>query len=134
SAEAIDFADLPPIGEPSDPIVRRPLGVFVNGDVELLEYSNGVHALVWPTDNEPGRATVRVRFGGGLQSFTEEEAPYIRLGQAALFSSGIGPLGQNELDRLATGRKRGLNFRIQDGTFVFEGHTRASDVADQIYL
>lgn len=134
SAEAIDFADLPPIGEPSDPIVRRPLGVFVNGDVELLEYSNGVHALVWPTDNEPGRATVRVRFGGGLQSFTEEEAPYIRLGQAALFSSGIGPLGQNELDRLATGRKLGLNFRIQDGTFVFEGQTRASDVADQIYL
>jgi zinc protease len=134
SAEAIDFADLPPIGEPSAPLVRAPLGVFQRGDVEQLEFANGVRALIWPTENEPGRATVRVRFGGGLQSFTDDEAAYIRLGQAALVSSGIGPLGQNELDRLATGRKLGLTFRIQDGTFVFEGLTRADDVADQIYL
>ena len=134
SAEAIDFADLPPIGEPTAPVMRAPLGVFQRADVEQLEFANGVRALIWPTENEPGRATVRVRFGGGLQSFTDEEAAYIRLGQAALVSSGIGPLGQNELDRLATGRKLGLGFRIEDGTFVFEGLTRADDVADQIYL
>ncbi len=134
SAEAIDFADLPPIGTPSPPLVRAPLGVFPSGDVEKLEFANGVRALVWPTENEPGRATVRVRFGSGMQGFTDEEAAYIQLGKAALISAGIGPLGQNELDRLATGRKLGLSFRIEDGTFVFEGATRASDVADQIYL
>ncbi len=134
SAEAIDFADLPPIGTPQAPILRAPLGVFQAGDVEQLNFANGVRALVWPTENEPGRATVRVRFGGGLQSFTDDEAAYIRLGQAALFGSGIGPLGQNELDRLANGRKLGFTFRIEEGTFVFEGATRASDVADQIYL
>jgi zinc protease len=111
-----------------------PLGLFPSGDVERLDFANGVRALVWPTENEPGRATVRVRFGAGLQGFTDDEAAYIQLGQAALISSGIGPLGQNELDRLATGRKLGLSFRIEDGTFVFEGATRASDVADQIYL
>lgn len=134
SAEAIDFADLPPIGEPQAPVSRAPLGVFQGGDVEQLTFANGVRALVWPTENEPGRATVRVRFGSGLQGFSDDEATYIQLGRAALVSSGIGPLGQNELDRLATGRKLGLSFRVEDGTFVFEGLTRASDVADQIYL
>ncbi|HEY6815544.1 MAG TPA: insulinase family protein, partial [Croceibacterium sp.] len=134
SAEAIDFADLPAIGEAQTPMLRAPLGVFQYGDVEQVNYANGVRALVWRTENEPGRATVRVRFGGGLQSFTDEEAAYIRLGQAALMGSGIGPLGQNELDRVTTGRKLGLTFRIEEGTFVFEGLTRADDVADQIYL
>jgi zinc protease len=134
SAEAIDFADLPPIGEPQAPVSRAPLGIFQGGDVEQLAFANGVRALIWPTENEPGRATVRVRFGSGLQGFADDEAAYIQLGKAALFSSGIGPLGQNELDRLATGRKLGLSFRVEEGTFVFEGLTRASDVADQIYL
>jgi zinc protease len=134
SAEAIDFADLPPVGEAQAPVSRAPLGIFQGGDVEQLTFANGVRALVWPTENEPGRATVRVRFGSGLQAFADDEAAYIQLGRAALVSSGIGPLGQNELDRLATGRKLGLSFRIEEGTFVFEGLTRASDVADQIYL
>ena len=134
SAEAIDFADLPPIGEPQAPVSRTPLGIFQGGDVEQLTFANGVRALVWPTTNEPGRATVRVRFGSGLQGFSDDEAAYIQLGKAALVSSGIGPLGQNELDRLATGRKLGLSFRVEEGAFVFEGLTRATDVADQIYL
>jgi zinc protease len=134
AAEAVNFADLPAIGAPQDPVTRAPLGIFQGGDVEQLDFANGVRALIWPTVNEPGRATVRVRFGSGRRGFTDDEAAYIQLGQAALFSSGIGPLGQNELDRLATGRKLGLSFRIDDGTFVFEGLTRASDVADQIYL
>lgn len=134
SAEAIDFADLPAIGAPQPPVSRVPLGLFPSGDVEQLEFANGVRALIWPTENEPGRATVRVRFGAGMQGFADDETPYIQLGQAALISAGIGPLGQNELDRIATGRKLGLTFRIEDGTFVFDGATRASDVADQIYL
>ncbi len=134
SAEAINFADLPAIGQPQAPVVRAPVGIFQGVDVERLEFANGVRALVWPTENEPGRATVRVRFGSGLQGFTDDEAAYIQLGKAALVGSGIGPLGQNELDRLATGRKLGLTFRVEDGSFEFEGLTRASDVADQIYL
>jgi zinc protease len=52
----------------------------------------------------------------------------------ALVPSGIGPLGQNEIDRILTGRKIGLDFKIEDGAFMFEGLTRADDVADQLYL
>lgn len=134
SVEAIRFADLPPIGPPADPILREPLGLFPVGDVEKLEYANGVRALLWPTDNEPGRATVRVRFGKGRESFKPDEGVYALLGQLALVSSGFGEVNQNQLELLAAGRKIGFNFRIEDGTFEFEGLTRAEDVADQLYL
>ncbi len=134
SGEAIRFADLPPVGTPGQPVLREPLGVFVNNDVERIEFANGVRALLWPTDNEPGRATVRVRFGRGLQSVRADEGAYLQLGKAALVGSGLGNLGQNELDRLASGRKLGFDFKVEDGSFVFEGQTRASDVADQLYL
>ena len=131
TSEAISFADLPPVGAPAAPVSREPLGVF---DVEKVTFANGVRALLWPTDNEPGRATVRVRFGQGLSAFAPEEGVYARLGESALVGSGMGELGQNELDRLSTGRKLGFNFRMEEGTFVFEGLTRAEDVADQLYL
>jgi len=134
SSTAIAFADLPPIGTPAAPVLREPLGIFVNGDVERVEFANGVRALLWPTTNEPGRATVRVRFGNGLEAIAPEEAPYVQLGNLALVSSGIGNLNQNDLDRLASGRKLGFNFRVEEARFVFEGQTRADDVADQLYL
>jgi len=56
------------------------------------------------------------------------------LGQLALVGSGVGPLDQNQLEALAAGRKLGFSFGIEDGSFVFEGQTRAEDVADQLYL
>jgi len=134
SATAVAFADLPPVGPPAPPVLREPLGVFVNNDIERVEFANGVRALLWPTTNEPGRATVRVRFGNGLEAISPEEAPYVQLGNMALVSSGLGKLDQNDLDRLASGRKLSFNFRVEEGTFVFEGLTRADDVADQLYL
>lgn len=134
SVEAIRFADLPPIGAPTDPVLREPLGLFPVGDVEKLEYANGVRALLWPTDNEPGRATVRVRFGNGREGFRTDEGVYAMLGQMALVSSGFGEVDQNQLELLAAGRKISFNFRIEDGSFEFEGLTRAEDVTDQLYL
>ncbi len=137
SGEAIVFSDLPPIGAPASPTLSEPLGAFAGPyltDVEKLTFANGARALLWPTDNEPGRATVRVRFGNGLQAFSREEAPYVDLGQIALMSTGMGPLDQNDLDRITAGRKLGLRFHLEEGAFVFEGLTRAEDVADQLYL
>lgn len=131
AAQAIAFADLPPIGTPAAPIAREPLGLL---DIEKLTFANGVRALIWKTTNEPGRATVRVRFGSGYRGFTPDQTPYIQLGEMALVASGEGPLGEEELDRISTGRKLGFDFRIEDGVFVFDGGTRPADVADQLYL
>lgn len=131
SAETIDFADLPAIGTPGEIIAREPHAI---GNVERVEFANGVSALVLANDYEPGRVAVKVRFGAGMRAFDPEDAPYIALGEAALVSSGLGDLGAEGLDRLATGRKLGFDFSIGEGVFTFDAMTRKQDLADQLYL
>lgn len=131
SAKTLSFADMPAIGTPAQPVARHQIGVR---EIEQLDYANNVHALVWRTDNEPGRVTVRVRFGSGYRGFAPEDAPYIGLGQSALVASGLGPLDASDLDQIASGRKLGFDFGIEDGTFRFEAQTRREDLADQLWL
>ncbi|NKJ00558.1 M16 family metallopeptidase [Novosphingobium sp. SG707] len=127
----ISFAQLPAIGAPSAPPEVRPTGML---DVQELTFANGVKAQFWPTKDDPGRVIVKVRFGAGWQAFKPTDNAYATLGQLALVSSGEGPLGQEELDRISTGRKLGFDFRIDDGSFQFTGETRAEDLEDQLYL
>jgi zinc protease len=131
AAQTISFDELPPIGPPGAIVTQGPLGVL---DIEKVEFDNGVRALLWSNDAEPGRVTVRVRFGAGYRAFDDESAVYAPLGEMALVGSGLGELGQNELDRLATGRKLGFDFAIDDAVFTLTAQTRSSDVADQLYL
>ncbi len=131
AAQTISFDDLPPVGTPGELVNREPIGIL---EVEQLEYANGVRALVWPSDAEPGRVTVRVRFGAGQRAFDAQSGVYASLGEVALVGSGVGELGQNELDRLATGRKLGFDFGIGEGVFSFTAQTRPDDVANQLYL
>ncbi|KLE35078.1 M16 family metallopeptidase [Aurantiacibacter luteus] len=128
---AIDFADLPAIGEPAAPTAVQPLGVL---GTERLTFANGVRALIMGRDNEPGRITVRVRFGGGMARVGADEGVYAELGEMALVTSGIGPLGQNDLDRLAADLKVGFDFEVGDGVFTFQGLTRQEDLEEQLYL
>ena len=131
AANSIAFDELPAIGAPGMIESREKLEVL---GVEQVNFANGVRALVWSNDGEPGRVTVKVRFGAGYRGFDDESAVYARMGQMALVGSGIGELGQNELDRLATGRKLGFDFAIDDAVFTLTAQTRSSDVEDQLYL
>jgi zinc protease len=131
AAKAVTFADLPPIGTPAAPVARRRIGIY---DIEQLDYANGVKAMVWNSGNEPGRVTVRVRFGSGSRAFSGQDAVYARLGQMALVSSGEDGLDQDALDRISTGRKMGFDFAIKDAAFTFSAATRQEDLADQLYL
>ncbi len=131
AARSISFDELPPIGEPGTITEQRPLGIL---EVEQIEFDNGVRALLWSNDAEPGRVTVKVRFGAGYRAFDADSAVYAPIGEMALVGSGLGELGQNELDRLATGRKLGFDFAIDDAVFTFTAQTRSDDVADQLYL
>jgi len=131
TAQDVSFDRLPPIGTASPPVSREQVGLL---DIQQADFANGVKALFWRTDNEPGRVTVKVRFGSGLRGFSQADAPYIELGQTALVASGLGPLGASELDAIATGRKLGFNFTIDDGVFAFQAETRKEDLADQLYL
>lgn len=131
AAQTISFDDLPPVGEPGTIAAQKPLGML---EVEQVDFANGVKALVWANDAEPGRVTVRVRFGAGYRAFDKDSAVYAQLGEGALVGSGLGELGQNEIDRLATGRKLGFDFGIDDAVFTLTAQTRSEDVADQLYL
>ena len=127
----IRFDALPAIGRPGRVDSLERTGVL---GIEQLDFSNGTKALLWPVKEEPGRVTVKVRFGGGYRSFGPDEAPYIALGEMALVGSGVATLGQEELDRVATGRKLGFDFEVRDAAFEFSAITRPADLADQLYL
>lgn len=129
---AVNFAELPPIGTPATPIARGPLPDIPH--TEVVRFENGARAMLFSRGNEPGRVTVRVRFGGGWRAVGDDEGVYVNLGQAALVNAGLGPLGQNELDAIAAGRKLSFGVQIDEGAFVFEGITRAEDLRDQLYL
>lgn len=131
---ALNFADLPPIGIPSLPSLREPLGPGLLSTTERIVFPNGVQAMIRDSSNEPGRVTVQVRFGAGRSGFAADEAVYANLGAAALVSAGVGTLGPNELDRITAGRKMSFGFAMDEGSFTFTGDTRAEDLADQLYL
>ena len=127
----ISFDKLPPVGKPGQIAARKQVGLL---DIEQVDFANGVRAIVWSNNDEPGRVSVKVRFGGGYRSFTAETAAYATLGEMALVSSGLGDIDEDDLDRLATGRKMEFEFEIGDAAFTFAAQTRSADVADQLYL
>lgn len=127
----VSFATLPPIGPPAKPTADLPTGLL---DIQQLTFQNGVKVMLWPVAEEPGRVMVKVRFGGGYRSIDPKDAPYIALGQYALVGSGLATLGQEDLDRISTGRKMGFDFEVQDATFQLSAETRPQDLADQLYL
>lgn len=127
----VSFEKLPAIGAPAKPAGDLPTGLL---DIEQLTFPNGVKVLLWPVAEEPGRVMVKVRFGGGYRSVDPKDAPYISLGQYALIGSGLATLGQEDLDRIATGRKMGFDFEVQDASFQLSAETRPQDLADQLYL
>ncbi len=131
AAKSISFDDLPAIGVAQQPSSTAPLGLL---DIQRVAFPNGTTALLWANNAEPGRVTVKVRFGSGWRAFSPEDAVYAKLGESALVGSGVGELGQEELDRISNGRKMDFNFNIDDGVFTFAAQTRGADLADQLYL
>lgn len=127
----VSFAEMPALGAPGQLVNQSPTGIL---GIDQLEFANGVKVLLWPTTDEPGRVSVKVRFGAGYRAFAPGDAAYIGLGDMALVGSGQGQLGQEELDRISTGRKMGYDFAIHDAAFQFSADTRSSDMADQLYL
>ncbi|MBB4859594.1 zinc protease [Novosphingobium chloroacetimidivorans] len=127
----VSFDKLPAIGKPGQVTQSQSTGLL---GIQQIAFANGVKALLWPVQEEPGRVTVKVRFGGGYREIAPKDAPYISLGETALVSSGLATLGQDDLDRISTGRKMGFDFDVQDAAFEMTAETRPADLADQLYL
>ena len=90
---------------------QNPLGVL---EIEQLDFANGVKALLWANDAEPGRVTVRVRFGAAIAPLPRTTRSMSRWARA-LVGSGVGELGQDELDRICDRAQDRLRFRDRRG-------------------
>jgi zinc protease len=128
----VGFDDLPRLGRPGRVAARET--VLVDPNIEQVRFANGTSLLVFPNDSETGRVYVRVRFGGGRRVLSPTDHGAAWAADLALVASGIGKLGQEEIDRMTSGRQIGMEFAIDDDAFVLGARTRPADLADQLRL
>jgi zinc protease len=93
-----------------------------------------VNLILFRQPEQVGKVFVNVRFGNGYRALPSNKPTLAWAGEAALIPSGIGDLGQEELDRLTSARRLNMAFDITDDAFVLRSQTRASDLADQMKL
>lgn len=127
----VDFSKLPPLGKPGEVASRGVIGGF---GTEKIVFNNGVRLLVMPSKSEASRVYVRVRFGGGYGALPANRQALLWTGDLALVASGIGGLGQEDLDALTTGRRIGMDFNASEDAFSFSALTSPADLTDQLYL
>ncbi|WP_315761292.1 M16 family metallopeptidase [Sphingomonas sp. Y38-1Y] len=129
---SIGFDQLPRIGS-AGKVAERKVGV-AEPAIEHVRYANNVNLLVFPNESETNKVYVRVRFGSGLRGLPADRITPVWAGDLALIPSGIGKFGQEEIDRLTSGRQIGLDFAVDDDAFVFGALTTPADLADQLKL
>ena len=127
----IGFESLKAIGKKGAIKTSRPIGNF---DMEQLELANGVRVLLFPNTAERNKIMVNARFGHGYSGLPSDQETFAWSGALALMASGVGDLGQEELDKITTGRRIGLGFEIDDDAYEITADTRPSDLEDQLHL
>ena len=103
-------------------------------EVELIELANGVRVLLFPNSAERNKIMVNTRFGRGYSGLSPHQESLAWSGALALMASGVADLGQEELDKITTGRRIGLGFNIDNDAFEIVADTRPSDLEDQLHL
>ncbi len=128
----VSFDRLPKLGAPGK-VVSRTVALD-NPKIDRVEFQNGVTMLLFENPSEASRVYVRVRFGRGLASLPADRPTSAHAADLALVASGIGTLGQEELERMTGGRRIGLDFAIDSDAFVFGSTTSSEDLPDQLRL
>ncbi|MEP2103002.1 MAG: insulinase family protein [Parasphingorhabdus sp.] len=127
----LNFDDLPRIGRAGKVNSSEKISRF---EIEKLILSNGVRVLLFPNKAERNKIMVNARFGRGYSGLDSSEENLAWSGGMALMASGIGKLGQEEMDAITTGRRIGLGFEIDDDAYEIKADTRAADLEDQLHL
>ncbi|MEO5938067.1 MAG: insulinase family protein [Sphingomonas sp.] len=128
---AVDFSKLPPLGPPGTVASREMLPDI---EMEKIVFANGVRLLLYPNPGETNRVYVRVRWGGGYNALPSNKRTPAWSGDLALVASGIGSLGQEQIDQLTTGRRLGMDFGIDSDAFVLGAVSSPADYQDQLRL
>ncbi|MEG3123181.1 M16 family metallopeptidase [Sphingomonas sp. GB1N7] len=127
----VNWSKLPKLGKPATVVSREKIPEF---DLEKVVLSNGVRLMLRVSPAEETRVYVRVRFGGGYNALPADKPSPIWAADGAIVGGGVGKLRQGDLDQLTAGRRIGLDFGIDDDSFVFSAMTSPSDLADQLKL
>ncbi|MBV2147016.1 insulinase family protein [Sphingobium sp. AS12] len=127
----VTMADLPKLGAPATVLSRTPIGL---PGMESITFSNGVKLTLFANDAETEKVRINVRFGHGQQAFSPSKPVASWAGDYALVASGIGTLGQRELDDLTNGRRMGMDFATDEDAFELQAVTRPADYKDQLRL
>jgi zinc protease len=128
----VTFDQLPKLGVPGKVVSRAP--VLPELQIEQVQFANGVKLLMRQDSSETGKVYVNVRFGSGLNGLPSERQTPVWAGEMGLVASGIGKLGQEELDALVGRRQMGFDFDVGDDAFTFAGQTNKADLPDQLKL
>ena len=128
---SVGLAALPKLGVPGKVVAEDTVSRLEMNRVEL---SNGVRALLYPNKAESGQIRVLVRFGRGYQAVTPDQGSILWAGPLVLPENGIGKFKRTEIDQMVNGRRIELNFSIDDDAFEFGANTRPDDLADQLML
>lgn len=131
SDKAVTMDDLPKFGPAATVVSRKPIGL---PGMEEITFSNGVKLTLFANDAETEKVRINVRFGHGQQAFSPTKPVASWAGDYALVASGIGKLGQGEIDELTNGRRIGMGFTVDDSAFEFQAVTRPADYKDQLRL
>lgn len=131
AGKAIGFDDLPKLGAPAQVVSRTPLPKL---EMEAVELSNGVRALLFPNKAESGQVRVLVRFGRGYQALDPDKAALLWSGPGVISESGIGQFSRTQIDQLVNGRRIELTFNVDNDAFEFGATTRPEDLVDQLRL
>jgi zinc protease len=131
NGKVVTFADLPKLGAPGKITATKSLPEI---DLTQATFANGVRFVHFANPAESGKVYVAVRFGRGLQALPANRATPAWAGPGTIVAGGIGALGQDQLDRLTSGRKINITLESADDAFVMRAQTRQSDLADQLRL
>jgi zinc protease len=125
----VTFAQLPKLPKPGKVVNRTAMPDIYT---EVLTLSNGVKVVLYPNRGEAGRVYVTARFGKGMQAIPSDRHTPAWAAPAALVAGGIGDFGQEEIDRLTSGRRINLAFETGEDAFFLRAVTRPADLKDQL--
>ncbi len=131
AAKPISFDELPKLGVPGQVVLRTPLPRF---EMESVQLSNGVRALLFPNKAESGQIRVLVRFGRGYQAVEPARGALLWSGPNVISESGIGQFNRTQIEQLINGRRIELRFNVDNDAFEYSATTRPDDLADQLRL
>ncbi len=127
----VTMDQLPKFPAPGTVVSRKPLGLL---GIEDVTYQNGVRLLVATTDNEADKVRITVRFGNGQLAFPPNADNAIWAAPYGVMASGIGDLGQREMDELTNGRRLSLSLSVDEDAFEMEAVSNPADYRDQLRL